>query len=328
MSTSPSSAHQETLRPDLAETLFEFDLQANQAGLVGQFIAPVIEVAKPFGQYPVVKLKELLKKRDTRRQNDGSYARGDGKGDKDTYFTEEHGFEEPVDDREAEMYGDWWDAEQLAAERTRDVVLRNYDERIVNMVTNASVVTAAPPETALGWNQPNSKPIDDVTAARIACRNRTGFVPNVMVLEWEAYEHLRSNEQIIERLKYSGHTNPNKDNITEMALAQALALDEVKVANAMTNTANENKAAQLAAQWPAEKALLFVRNTSRNTMRPRFASTFHWGADGSTIGATFESYYSQDRRRWMIRHRLETGEKLIYKELGQIITDVLTEGSS
>ena len=87
MPTSPSTSFA-TLRPDLRDTLMEFDLAADQAGFVGLRIAPSLEVEKPFGQYGKVVLKEMLKQRDTRRAADGSYAFGSGKGTKDTYVTE------------------------------------------------------------------------------------------------------------------------------------------------------------------------------------------------------------------------------------------------
>lgn len=323
MSTSPSVAFSETLRPDLAETLVQFDLDANRNGLVGQRIAPIIEVDVPLGQYGVIETKELLKDHDTRRQGDGSYKRGDGKGKKDSFATEEHGFEEAVDEREAIVFGGWWDAEALATERTRDVVLRNYDKRIVDMVTDTTLVANGAKGGAV-WSDPAAVPITDIKTVRIARRLVTGFAPNALALDWEAFEHLRDCPQIIDRLKYAGFDNPNRDNINESVLAQALGLDEVIVASAVRNTANEGQDVSLAAQWPRTKALLFTKSTSRNTMRPRFANTFHWGGDGSTVGATFESYYSVERRRHIVRHRFETDEKLTYAGLGYIITGVLT----
>lgn len=322
MSTSPNVAFVETLRPDLAETLMQFDLDANRNGLVGQQIAPIIEVDVPLGQYGVIPKEEMLKEHDTRRQSDGSYKRGTGKGGKDSFATAEHGFEEPVDQREAIVFGGWWDAEALATERTRDVVLRNYDKRIVDMVTDTGTVANGGVGSGV-WSGAGAKPIDDIKAARIARRLVTGYVPNAMALDWEAFEQLRDCPQVIDRLKYAGFDNPNRDNINEIVLAQAFGLDQVIVAGAVRNTANEGQAAVLAAQWPRTMALLFTKSTSRNTLRPRFANTFHWGGDGSTVGATFESYYSVDRRQHMIRHRFETGEKLVYKDLGYLITGIL-----
>lgn len=323
MSTSPSVAFVETLRPDLAASLMQFDLQANQAGLVAQQIAPVIEVDVPLGQYGVIELKELLKSHDTRRQSDGTYSRGDGQGKKDTFATFEHGHEEPVDEHDMIVFRDWWDAEQLAADRSRDVVLRNYDKRVVDMVTDTAQVTATAGVSSGAWSAIGAKPIDDIKTGRIAVRAATGMIPNAMVLEWEAFEQLRDCPQVIDRLKYSGFEDPNRGNINEEVLAQAFGLDQVIVANAMYNSANEGQAALLAAQWPKTKALLFVRNMSRDTKKPRFANTFHWGADGSSIGGTFEQYYDPSRRRWIIRNRMETGEKLVYPALGYLITGVL-----
>lgn len=310
----------EKYRPDLADALEEFDLEASQMGFVGLDIAPVIEVGVTAGDYPKIALGELLKDRDTRRAEDGTYPKGQGKGTKDTFATEEHGLEERVDEREANVFREWWDAEVLAARRCRDAVLRNHNQRVIDLALAISGSAAA----GTAWSSTSSAtPIANVRAACIAVRNRTGMVPNAMVIDWEAYQYLKDCAEIVDRVKYSGLDDPKRGNMTVSALAQALGLEHISISGAQVNSANEAQSVSLASQWTKTIALVYCRAGDNNLRRPRFMNTFHWGADGSTIGGTMESYYDPSRRSDIVRHRMDTDEKVVYGACGQLITGVL-----
>lgn len=314
MATSPSTALT-TLRPDLSGAMEQFDLEADQLGFIGHRIAPVIEVKKAFGQYGVIPLKESLKTQETRRAEDGSYNQTSGKADKDSYSCEEHGLEERVDEREAEVYGEWWDAEMLAAQRTRDGVLRNHEKRIIDLALNVSNTTAAGTE----WNDTaSSTPVANIRTAKLAVRARTGVVPNVLVIELEIFEFLQSNAEVLDRLFGTAAKDPKK--VNEDALARALNLEEVIVAGAMKNTANEAQDAVLGSLWDVTKGLLFRRDANRDTRKPRFMNTFHFGADGSQIGGVVEEYECPKRRSQIVRNRLDTDEKIVYEDCAEVIT--------
>lgn len=318
MPTSPSTQFT-SLRPDLAGSLEQFDLQADQAGFVGLKIAPTIEVDTPFGQYGVIELKELIKSRDTRRAVDGSYGRGEGRGTKDTYSTEEHGFEERVDDREATMFGSWWNSELLAAQRCRDAVLRNHNARVIALAAAVSNTTAA----GTVWTTlASADVIGNVRTARLAVRNRTGIMPNAMVIDFETFQYVRSNAGIIDRVKYSGLQDVNVSKVTVNAVAQALDLEEIILSGSMYNSANEAQTASLASMWDKTTAFVFVKGSGSDLRRPQFARTFHWGADGSSIGSVMESYRDESRRSDIVRSRMETDEKVVYSACAQLITGV------
>lgn len=320
MAIRPNSTFGTNLRPELRDGMEQFDLEANQNGFVGLRIAPALEVDLPAGEYGVMELKELLQTHRTLRNSDGTYNRGDVEGGKDSYSTTENGFEVRVDERDARMFGLWWDAEMVAARKARHAVLANHNSRVIAAALGVANTNAA----GTVWsNASGATPIDNVRAAKIAMRNRCGIVPNVMVCEWEAFEHLRSCGQIVDRIKYWGGQDPNVSAITPSALAQALDLEEIVISGAVMNTANQPAAATIASMWDRTQALLFHRSMSRSTKTPQFMRTFHWGADGSQIGGVFESYDDPTRRGQIIRNRMETQEKVMYASLGQRITGVL-----
>lgn len=314
MSTQPSSSFA-TLRPDLAGSLLKFDLDAASRGFVGLDIAPVIEVDKPVGQYGVIEVKDLLRTQETRRASDGAYNRGQARATKDSYSCDEHGFEEPVDDREAEMFGDWWDAEQLATSRARDAVLANHNTRVVTMALAVSNTNAA----GNVWTGSSGTPITNLIAAKLAVRSRTGLVPNAMVIDIEVFMYLRLNPQMQDAAW--GTVNPKKG-LTISEVQAAMDLEYLHISGAVKNTALEPAAATLSSVWDKTKAFVFVKNLDRDLRRPRYANTFHWGADGSQVGAVIETYRDESKRSDIVRARMDTDEKEVYSSCGQVITGV------
>ncbi len=309
-----------TLRPDLAPALMEFDLEANQRQFVATRIAPVVEVDSAFGNWARIPLKELLKTQNTNRNANGSYGRANRNFKPETFATVEHGFEERVDDRNAVTFGSYFDAELIAAAFCRHVVLQGLEQRTITALI-AGVYAATAAGTA--WTTPASAtPIDNVRTAALAIFARTGVWPNQLTLSKTTFEYLKDNAQIIDRLKYAGFQNPNRDNINEQAVAQALGLQEVLVAGAVYNSANEGQAASLATIWPAATALLAVSARTSNPMEPCFARIFHWGGDGSSIGTAFESYRDETVRGDIVRARMQTDEKIMFTEAAQSITGV------
>ena len=318
MSAYPSSALV-TLRPDLAQSVEELDLMGQVSGFVGLKIMPVFEVAKPFGNFGRIPIKELLKTRDTQRASDGSYNQGGGAFEPDTYQTKEQGIEERVDDREAEIYGDYIKSEQLAVSRSTFVVMQELEQRIITASLGISFAAAG--TTGVAWtNTANAKPIDDFRAASLLIYARTGLRPNSMTMSWLRFQYLRDNAQIIDRVKYSGFTNVIREEITSAMIAQALGIDEINVAGSVKNTANEAKPATIGSQWTDDKVLVAKVARTNDVREPCFGRTFHFGADGSQIGGLIENYYSPDRRGMVYRCRMETGTKIILEGAAQVMT--------
>jgi hypothetical protein len=310
-----------TLRPDLASSLMQFDLEANQNKMITLRYAPVLEVDEPIGNWGLIPLNELLKTRDTSRLPGGGYTRGNSNFDPEVYKTTERGTEERVDDSNVKTYANYFDAERIAAIRARHIVLQGLETRTINnsitTLTTASYSAAA----TVKWNDTaNSTPIDDVRAAQLAVWGRTGVMPKSMQISEQLFEYLKDNAQIIDRLKYAGFQNPNKDNINAQAVAQALGLDEVLIAGAVMNTADDGQPAVIASIWPVASVVLSVNAKTDNPKEPCFLRTFHWGGDGSTIGCALETYRDDRSRADIVRARMQTGEYQPYSAMGQLIT--------
>lgn len=322
---SPSSALS-TLRPDLAGSLEEFDLEANQGGFIALQVLPTLEVGKASGHFGKIPLEQLLQNRDTERAPGSGYSRGKWKFEPDTYATAERGAEEPVDDNEAALYRDYFDAELVSAQRARDAVLMGQEQRVAAAVFNATTFSGQVTSCGSGleWSDyTNSVPIDDVETAVRAIWSRCGLWPNTLILNRFVFRNLRRSAQIIDAIRSSGAGNPTKaEDVTLAMLAAVFDLPKILVAGGAKNSAAEGQAATIANVWSSEYAMVCVTSDSKDIRRPCLGRTFHWGEDGSSIGGTFESYREEQTRSDIIRCRHQVGEKFLHTAAAQLIDNV------
>lgn len=315
MAVSPSVS-QAVGRPDLGATLTEFDVQANQAGFVGLKIFPVIEVAEQSANIGRIPIEQLLQTQDTARASGGGYRRGNFTYDDFSYATKEHGWEEPVDDRNTRIARRYFDAEVFAARRARNFVLQNHEIRSIAAATDTSVFVNAAATAAFSVKA-TATPIANVLTRVKAVRLASGMTPNTVVMDYEAFIDACETAEVMDRLKYAGIDDP-KD-IDASALARLFKVKQVLVSGGLKNTAAEG-GLTLNACWP--KAIVgvgYIPETD-DVAEPGLGRTFHWSADGSNIGAVVETYRDETKRCDVVRARMETDEKRMYPECWQLIT--------
>jgi len=315
-----------TLRPDLSGSFMEFDLEMDSMGFVGTKVLVPTEVQKPTGTFGILPVEEMLKLRNTKRAPGSGYSRGEFKFETTTFACEEHGAEEPVDDKEAEMYSEYFVAEQIAAMRARRAVLANYEARVAAAVFNTSTWTGSTLSTSVSteWsNAASGVPVTDVLAAGNKIYENSGFYPNALVINRRVFRNLKNNAQVIDRIVAAGAGQAAKaGEISAELLAQVFDLDYIIVAGATKTTANEGQAASLAAFWDNEYAMVCRIATSSDIREPCIGRTFHWGADGSSIGGTAEQYREEQTRSNIIRVRHDVDEVVIFANAGHLLSNI------
>ena len=325
---SPSSSLA-TQRPDLA-TFLEFDLESEKAGYIATQVFPVINVQSQAGNFGKIPLEQLLQQRDTKRAPGSGYARGNWTFEPAVYATEEHGAEEPVDDREAKMYAEYFQAEQISTMRAFSSVLRNAEQRVADAVFNATTWNGASLTTAISneWDvnhTTNAVPITDVEAAVQKVYDNSGLWPNALIINRKVFRNLRNLDQIIDRVESAGAGNPSKpSDITVQMLAQVFDLDYVIVAGTSKNNAKEGQAASPTQIWSSEYAMVCRVSTSPDMRDACIGRTFHWSQDGSSIGGTVESYRDERVRGDVIRVRHDVDEVVLYPQAGHLLSNVTT----
>jgi hypothetical protein len=313
----PSTAIQ---RPDLGMALEEFDLEANANGFIAQKIFPVTDVQLATANFSRVKLKNLLFSANVGRAPGAKYSRGQGEFEQDNYQTAEYGHEEVNDDNESRVYAYTIDSEMITSKRARFVLLSEYEKRVAAKVLDTTVFTGSfAHAVGTAWStKATATPIDDVRFCVKQIYNNFGVMANTLQITWLDYMNLRDCQQIVDRIKYSGRDDPK--NVTPAMLAALFDLEQVLVAGGVFNGANDGQAASISPVWAAGSAMVCKVAKTRDLREVCLGRTFHWTADGSAIGGTIEEYREESSRGGVFRARHQTGEKLINKECGCLLT--------
>ena len=325
MATPTVSTSLATLRPELGASLMVFDLAMSQSGFIGQKVMPVLDVDKAAGPFGKINIEAVLQKRNTLRTSRGAYARQDWEFTTDFYATQEHGVEEKVDDRDRNLYGSYFKAEQVAALRARDAVLRDYEARVAGQVFNITTYTGSnlTSQVSTPWtNHAASVPISDVAAGKGQVYNGLGLRANTIIFNYNRFLDLQQNADLINRIKFSGLENPDTEDIVASALGQAFGVDNVLIAGAQQNGANEGQPATLAPLWSGAFCWIGYVAQTDDIQEPCVGRTFHWDGDGSQIGGTMESYRDEHVRADIVRCRHETEEKMLVPAAGYLLTNV------
>lgn len=315
-----------TLRPDLGGSFMDFDHAMDRAGFIAHRVLPVVEADRASGTFGRIPLAQLLKNADVKRNSRSGYPRGDWEFGDVAYKTEEYGFEEPVDDRDEELYGDYFDAEMVSAELARDTVLREAEKRVAALIFNTGTWTGASLTTAVGtsWaTVATADPEGDVNGAVTKVYDNTGLWPNCLIINRKVFRILRRVQKIRDAIAASGAGFPTRaSDITLAQLREVFDLDYILVAGGTKNSANEGQAATPGQIWSGANAMICRIATTNNIKEPCVGRTIHWGKDGSKIGCAMETYRDEKVRGDVVRARHEVQELVIEKNFGHLLTNI------
>lgn len=325
----PSSA---ITRIDLGSTFSEFDLAMARKKFIGpQVLRPrmVGIQAADVGKIPIEAL--LLTRSDDRAPGAG-YRRGDFEFTKFSYATDEHGWEETMDDRKIAMYRDILDAEQIHAQRAADFVCRNYEIAVAAAIYDTAVWTGAALTTGITheWDDhTNAVPVDDVEAARLKVIEGCGMEPNALICNRKQAFHLGQCAKIVDRIKYSGLDDPK--NISLAALAECLQLEMILVAGGYKSSSKEGQDASIATVWGDEYMMLAKVAVTDDPQEPCLGRTFMWSGDGpgapgtdEEIAIIMEEYREENRRGSVLRARTDYDLVVMYPQCGHLLSNAIT----
>ncbi len=322
---SPSSSLA-TTRPDLAGSLMEFDLAASRAGFIATQVCPVTEVAKPVGKYGKIPVEQLLKARTTARAPGAGYNRGEWTFTTASFNCLEYGAEEPIDDAEATIYNDYFDAEVISASRALDGVLREMEKRVAALIFNATTWTSNTTAIDNEWDDfTNAVPIKDVHAAVLNVWAASGIWPNALIINRKVFKNLRLCDQIRDRIASTGAGDSVlQGRITAQQLAQAFDLERIIIGGEPKDSALEGQDTTVAAIWSDEYAMVGKVASSGDIREPCIGRLFHYAEDGSSIGGTVETYRDEPVRADIVRVRNDVDEIVPYMETGWLLSNATT----
>jgi hypothetical protein len=172
--------------------------------------------------------------------------------------------------------------------------------------------------TVLQWNDANSTPIEDIRKASTTVLERTGFMPNVLVLGKPVYDALIDHPDLVDRIKY-GQTPGSPAIVNRQALAALFEVDRVEIMSAIENTANEGATASHSFIG-GKKALLCYAAPSPGLMTPSAGYTFQWsGMYGGSFGQRILSFRMDELKATRVEIETSYDQKCVAADLGFFI---------
>ena len=228
----------------------------------------------------------------------------------DTYFAQEYGLEQPIDDRERRNAVGVLNLDVDSTRNLTNNLLNSRERRITNLVLATGSYPAGHTITLAGvaqWSDPvNSDPVGDVSAARTQIQGATGLLPNTIVMGYAVFEALLVHEQIREYLAEGAL-------VTEELLARIFRVERVIVGSVFYNTATEGQTVTLGDLWGTDVVIFHKANTSPALRTPSFGYQF--------VAQDFRVFqYRQDEiASDIIRVNEIVAEKMVAPRLGYLI---------
>lgn len=309
-------------RPDLGQLAYEYSLSRSPA-FIGDQILPVFEVGEKNGNYPVIPTEALLKVPETARAARGAYNRGDWNFEMDNYDCEEHGWEEPLDDTEAEMYRRFFDAETVATIRAMLILRRAREKRIADMVFNTGNFSA----TSIGteWSTAaNATPKTNVDAGIQSLEDTFGIPGDALslIISNKVFRNVMKTAEIKDYLQYtSPHLLLGREAQRQM-LADYLGIREVLVGGGVYDSTDKGQSTTIAALWDDEYAMLALLATDAMDLRePCLGRSFLWTADSPSI-VNVDVYREEQIRSNIYRVRHYLDEEFVFTGCGYLMSNI------
>jgi hypothetical protein len=321
-------------RHDLSVPFFEFNQSMQNQGFIGGRVLGMLPVGIQSANMTKVTIETMLKIQADDRAPGSGYNRGDFKFEKFSYATDEHGWEEPLDDRTIAIYQELIDAETIHSQRAVGFIQRNYERAVAAAVMNATTWSSNTTAITHEWDDAtNGVPITNVEAAKRAIRLASGLEANAWIGTRNMAFNAMQTAQVVDRLKYNGPLDPqNFANYTEQDLARTLGVDHAIIAGGLYDSANEAKSFSGASIWSEEYSMVCRVAETDDPQESCIGRTFMWTGDGTygaagadnEIAVHVEEYRDESVRGGVIRARNDRDIKILYVEAGHLLSNMVT----
>jgi hypothetical protein len=310
-----------TIRPDLGALAWEYTVEAGQRNFVGPVIFPFFPTGIQSGRFPYIPAESLLRIAKTQRAAQAGYTRIDWAFDEKDFATVRHGLESPIDDSERNLYQSQFaglDVEQINTMITVDHMLRSYEKRVVDKVTdNGNLANAA---ASVKWNLADTAdPRADVQTGIELIEGTTGLTPNTLVLSKKLFRRVIQCKAFIDHVKYTRAVLTDSIQVKLSLLADYLEVDQVLLASSVYNSSKNPKTFTPVSIWPDAKVLLAVlAKEPMNLKEPCLGRTFIWDRYGKELLRT-ETYREESTESDIYRVKSDQAEEFVFKGAGYLI---------
>ena len=168
------------------------------------------------------------------------------------------------------------------------------------------------------WSEATATPVANIQTQKDSILQKTGYMPNTLVLGAQAYSTLINSDDVVDRIKYTQRGVLGPD-----LLGAVLGVPRVFVCHAGENTANEGATASNSFIMSTDDALLCYAATAPSLMSASAGYTFVWsGYTGAQDGMRISRFRMDHLRSDRIEGELAYDQKLISLDLGAYFTNV------
>lgn len=252
-------------------------LSYRPAGLIGDMIAPIVEVNKQSGAVIEFSQADLLRIEDTKRAPGVEAKRIVVSVSSQVYYANNYALKMGVtiEDR---ANADAIYASRLFEGRAQiltDHLALDWENRVAALVTSASNVGSSASVSSI-WTGSGADPLADINTGIDNVTFATGYRPNSAVMglkAWNAFRRHSTVRNLIFGLN-NGGGYPNTDQVKNL-----LQLDQVLVGAGFKNTAQEHIGKSMSDIW-GPNVLIYYANPNPRQDAPSFMYTYRWVAPG------------------------------------------------
>lgn len=230
----------------------------------------------------------------------------------DTYFAEGHALAQAVPDELKANADGALDIYADATEELTDSIYLQKEVLAASKLTDNTVITQH--KATAAWDGAGT-PVADVAAGRTAIMLATGKKPNWLLLSDPVFQAVRSNSDLLNRIKYT--QNVSLSNLREADLAAAFDVENVIVASAIKNTANEGAADVMDWVW-GKNAVLFYAPPALGLKTLSLGGQFRWTFGAETGGFLVKRYREESRTADVVEVQMYHDLKVVASGAGYL----------
>lgn len=235
---------------DKALTNISVQYLQDSANFIAGQVFPMVPVKKQSDRYFVYLRDDWFRDEAEERAPGTESAGGDYDIDNTpTYFCRKYAYHKDVVEEDRTNADDPLTPDEDAVAFVTDKLLLNKENNWANKFFKDGVwsfdyegmVSGGTGGEFIYWDDyANSQPIEDITKFATEQSERTGKRPNTMVMGRKAYDALKNHPDFLDRVKYT-----QKGVVTTDLIAEMFDVERVLVANAIQNTAERGKTANM-----------------------------------------------------------------------------------
>jgi len=311
------------MKPNLGDAkvdkiLSQFSQMYRNENYICEKILPTLKVKEKSGKYAQYGKENLRTYTDqifrapgTRAMSmDYSVSQGD-------YLCRERSLEKLVPDEMVNNTDDPYDPKRDAVEFLMDAIWINQERALATTMSDNSVMTSY--TTLSGTSQwsdyVNSDPLGDIRTGINAMRTAAVQKPNVMVLSYATYIKLIDHPDVREQVKYTNGGQLGEDAFTSF-LKKHFRLEDVYIADAVYNSADEGQTDSLADVW-GKHAWLIYRTPRPTLMKATFGLTLF------DVSRKVDTYREEPKLSDVVRQRYSYDQNMFDVNLAYFIENAV-----